>query len=86
MPKRTTRFREGNNPLLLDLVFTKYPDDVLSVQMLASLGKSYRVVVLLVVEIQLKEGKQLLSFSWFYQKTRRSEFVEAATMVNRHYI
>ncbi len=50
--KPPTRFREGYNPLVLELVFTKYPDDVSSVQMLAPLGKSYRVIVLLGVEIQ----------------------------------
>ncbi len=36
--KSPTRFREGNNPSLLDLAFTKYRDDVSSVQMLAPLG------------------------------------------------
>ncbi len=40
-----TRFREGNNPSIFDLPFTKYPDDVSTVQMLAPLGKSDRVVV-----------------------------------------
>ncbi len=30
--KSPTRFREGNNPSLLDLAFTKYPDDVSSVR------------------------------------------------------
>ncbi len=43
--KSPTRFREGNNPSLLDLVFTKYPDDVSSVQMLAPLGKSDHAVI-----------------------------------------
>ncbi len=80
--KSTTRFREGNNPLILYLVCTKYPDDVSSVQMLAPFGKSNHVVVLLELQIQLLKDKKLPSLSWFYQKTRRLELVEAATMVN----
>ncbi len=63
-----TRFREGNNPSILDLAFTKYPEDVSSVQMLARLGKSGQVVILLELQIQLLEDKQLPSFSWFYLK------------------
>ncbi len=50
--------------------------------MLAPLGKSDHAVILLELLIQLFEDKQLPSFSLFYQKTRRSELVEAATMVN----
>ncbi len=74
--------REGNNPSLLDLAFTKYPDDASSVQMLAPLGKSDHAVIPLELQIQLQDDKQLPSFSWFYHKTRRSELVEAVTMVN----
>ncbi len=81
-----TRFRKGNNPSLLDLAFTKYPDDVSSVQMLAPLGKSDHAVILLELQIQLLEDKQLPSFSWIYLKTRRSELVEANTIVNWHHI
>ncbi len=44
-----TRFGEGNNPSIVDLAFTKYPDDVSSVQMMAPLGKSDHVVILLVL-------------------------------------
>ncbi len=66
-----TRFREGNNPTILDLVFTKYPDDVSSVQMLAPLGNSDHAVILLELQIQLLEDKQLPSFSWFSQKTKK---------------
>ncbi len=54
--------------------------------MLAQLGKSDHVVVLLELQVQLLEDKPLPSFSWFYQKTRRSELVEAATMANWHQI
>ncbi len=50
--------------------------------MLAPLGKSDHTVILLELQIQLLEDEQLPSFGWFYQKTRRSEVVEAATMVN----
>ncbi len=50
--------------------------------MLAPLGKSDHAVILLELQIPLLEDKQLPSFSWFYQKTRRSELVKAATMVN----
>ncbi len=82
--KKATRFREGNKPSILDLVFTKYPDDVSSVQMLAPLGKSDHVAVLLGLQIQLQEDKQLPSFSWFYQKIRISKLVEAATIVHSH--
>ncbi len=56
--------------LILDLAFTKYPDDVSSVQMLAPLGKKDHVVILLELQIQLLEDKQLPSFSWFYQKKK----------------
>ncbi len=51
--KSPTRFRGGNNPSILDLAFTKYPDDVSSVQMLAPLGKSDHVVILLELHIKL---------------------------------
>ncbi len=54
--------------------------------MVAPLGKSDHAVILLELQIQLPEGKQLPSFSWFYRKTRRSELVEAATMVNWQHI
>ncbi len=84
--KSPTRFREGNNPSILNLDFTKYLHDVSSVQMLAPLGKRDQVIVLLELPIQLQEDKQLPSFSWFYQKTGRSELVEAATMVNWQHI
>ncbi len=50
--------------------------------MLAPLGKRDHAVILLELQIQLLEDKQLPSFSWFYQKTRRSELDEAASMVN----
>ncbi len=50
--------------------------------MLAPLGKSDHAVILLELQIQLLEDEQLPSFGWFYQKTRRSEVVQAATMVN----
>ncbi len=46
------RFREGNNPSTFGLAFTKYPDDVSSAEMLAPLGKSDLVVVLLERHIQ----------------------------------
>ncbi len=49
--KSPTRFREGNNPSILDQAFTKYPDDVSFVQMLAPHGKSDYVVVLLKLQI-----------------------------------
>ncbi len=61
--KSPTRFREGNNPSLIDLAFTKYPDDVSSVQILAPLGKINHVVVLPELQIHLPEDKQLPSFS-----------------------
>ncbi len=54
--------------------------------MLASLGKSDHAVILLELQIQLLEDKQLPSFSWSYQKTRTPELVEAATMVNWQHI
>ncbi len=54
--------------------------------MLAPLGKSDHAVSLLELQIQLLEDKHLPSFSWFYQKTRRSELVEAATMINWQHI
>ncbi len=54
--------------------------------MLAPLVKSDHAVILLELQIQLPEDKQLPSFSWFYRKIRRSEFVEAATMVNWQHI
>ncbi len=69
--KSPTRFREENNPALLDLALTKYPDDVSFVQMLAPLGKSGHAVILLELQIQLLEDKQLPSFIWFYQKNRK---------------
>ncbi len=50
--------------------------------MLAAVGKSDHAEILLELQIQLLKDKQLPSFSWFYQKTRRLELVEAATMVN----
>ncbi len=84
--KSPTRFKEGNKPSLLDLAFTKYPHDVSSVQMLALLGKRDHAVILLELRIQLLEDQRLPSFSWFYQKTRRSKPVEAATMVNWQHI
>ncbi len=81
--KSPTRLREGSNPSLLDVALTKYPNDFSSVQMLAPLGKSGHVVILLEPQIQLLEDKELPSFSWFYQKkTRISELVKAAPMVN----
>ncbi len=49
--------------------------------MLAAICKSDHDVILLELQIQLLEDKQLPSFSWVYRKPRRSEFVEAATMV-----
>ncbi len=55
--KSPTRLREGNNPSILDLTFTKYPDDVSSVQMLAPLCKSDHVVIRLELQIQLLEDK-----------------------------
>ncbi len=82
--KSPTRFREGNNPSILDLALTKCPDDVSSVQMLAPPGKSDHVVILVELQIEILEDRQLPSFSWFYQKTRRSELVEDATLVNWH--
>ncbi len=75
-------FRAIESPTRFREVFTKYPDNVSSVQMLAPLGKGDHVVVLLELQIQLQEDKQLPSFRWFCQKTRRSGLVEAATMVN----
>ncbi len=51
--------------------FTKYPDDVSSVQVLAPLGRSDHAVILLELQIQLPVDKQLPSFSWFYRKTGR---------------
>ncbi len=59
--KSPTRFRGGNNPSILDLTFTKYPDDVLSAQMLAPRGKSDHVVILLELQIKLLYDKQLPS-------------------------
>ncbi len=50
--------------------------------MLAPLSNSGHVLILRELQIQFLEDKQLPSFSWFYQKTRRSELGEAATMVN----
>ncbi len=50
--------------------------------MLAPLGKSDHALILLELQIQLLEGKQLPSFICFFKKTRRLELVEAATMVN----
>ncbi len=52
--------------------------------MLAPLGKSDRAEILLELQMQLLEEKQLPSFSWFYQKIKISELVEAAIMVNLH--
>ncbi len=63
-----TRFREGNNPPVLDLAFTKYPDEVPPEEILAPLGISDFVEVLLELQFQLQEDKQLSSFSWSYQK------------------
>ncbi len=54
--------------------------------MLAPLDKSDHAVILLDLQIQLLENRQLPSFSWFYQKTRKSELVAAATMVNWQHI
>ncbi len=54
--------------------------------MLALISKTVHAVILLELQIQLLEDKQLPSFSWFYQKTRRSELVEAATLVNWQHI
>ncbi len=53
---------------ILDLAFTKYPDDVSSVQMLSPLGKSDHTVILLELQIQLLEGNQLPSFECCLQK------------------
>ncbi len=50
------------------------------------LSRPFAAVILLELQIQLPEEKQLPSFSWFYGKTRRSELVEAATMVNWQHI
>ncbi len=50
--------------------------------MLAPLGKSDHAIILLELQIQLLEDKQLPSFICFFKKTRRLELVEAATMVN----
>ncbi len=50
--------------------------------MLVPLGKTDHAVILLELQIQLLEDEQLPSFGWFYKKTRRSEVVQAATMVN----
>ncbi len=64
--KSPTRPREGNNPLILDLAFTKYPDDVSPVQMQGPIGKSDHVVILLELQIQLLVDKQLPSFMSCY--------------------
>ncbi len=69
--KSPTRFKEGSNPSILDLAFTKYPDNVSSVRMLAPLGKRDHVKILPELHIQLLEDKQLPSFSWFYQKNKK---------------
>ncbi len=39
--------------------------------MLAPLGKSGHAVILLELQIQLPEDRQLPSFSWFYQKNKK---------------
>ncbi len=65
--KSPTRSR-SNNPPLLDLAFTKHPDNVSSVQMLPPLGKGDHALILLELQIQLLEDKQLPSLSWFHQK------------------
>ncbi len=70
--KSPSRFRAGNNPSILDLACTKYLDDVSCVQMLAPAGKSDHVVILLELQIQLLEDKQLPSFSWLKQEHRNS--------------
>ncbi len=61
--KLPTRFGESNNPSIIDIAFTKCPNDVSSVQLLAPLGKSDHVFILLELQIQLLEDKQLPSFS-----------------------
>ncbi len=68
--KSPTRFRKGNKPSILGLAFSKYPDDVSSVQMLTPLDKSDHVVILMELQIELLEYRQLPSFSWFYQKNK----------------
>ncbi len=68
--KSPTRFREDNKPSILDLAFTKYPNDVSSVQILAPLGKSDHIFILLDLQVQLLEDKQLPSLSWLYYKKK----------------
>ncbi len=69
--KSPTRFREGSNPSILDLAFTKYPGDVSSVEMLAPLNKSDHAVILLDLQIQLLEDKQLPSISCRHSKNKK---------------
>ncbi len=55
--KSPSRLREVNNPSILGLALMEHPDSFSSVQMLAPLGKSDHVVVLLELQIQLQEEK-----------------------------
>ncbi len=68
--------------MVFQQTFTKYPDGVSSVEVLAPLGKSDHVVVLLELQIQIQEDKQLTSVNCSYQKTKSLEIVDVARTVN----
>ncbi len=66
----STRFRVGNNPSILVLAFTNYPDHASSLELLPPLGESDHLVILLELQIQLQGDQQLTSLCWSYQKTK----------------
>ncbi len=77
---KPTRFRLGNRPSVLDIVFTKFPDTVSAIKLLAPLGNGDHELLFFTFGLHDSHEPPRPRAKWCYNERMKDAVVEAAAL------